>query len=70
MEALENCKAGKHSLKTIIEKRTNLGFTDSTEVVRWCSICGSVVIDLDTQGQTFPGSYMPMKSPLIFNSND
>lgn len=59
---LTNCKTGKHKLKVIYEGHAD---TLSTEVVRWCVKCGSVVVDLDYDGRTNPGQIMKMRSPLI-----
>lgn len=32
-------------------------------VVRWCKLCGAVVVDLDYDGRTSPGAVVPMKFP-------
>lgn len=53
----ENCKNGKHPL--IEMSRTSDGFTD--KVVRWCPQCGAIVIDMDSDGRTYPGRYMKMQ---------
>ncbi len=34
-------------------------------VVRWCTDCGSVVIDTDYDGRTQPGAILPMRTPYI-----
>ena len=59
---LDNCKTGMHSL---IEIYTKYRGQDETEVVRWCTECGSVVIDIDCDNRTYPGSIMKMKKPRI-----
>ena len=59
---LDNCKTGMHSL---IEIYTRYRGQDETEVVRWCAECGSVVIDIDCDNRTYPGSIMQMKKPRI-----
>jgi hypothetical protein len=33
------------------------------EVVRWCRICGAVVVDLDMDATTHPGYYLKMRFP-------
>lgn len=33
------------------------------EVVRWCRICGAVVVDLDMDNRTHPGYYLKMRFP-------
>lgn len=59
---LNNCRAGKHNLKEIYIVFNDWGTQD---VVRWCSVCGSIVIDLDGDGRTSPGHIMKMTSPDI-----
>lgn len=59
---LENgCNVGNHRLKKIFETG---GDMEST-VVRWCEVCGSVVVDEDYDGRTKPGAVMRMLSPSI-----
>lgn len=53
---------GKHKLKKIYEVETGPGLS---EVVRWCSDCGAIVVDNDFDGRTNPGVVMSMKRPLI-----
>jgi len=59
------CLSGEHELKSIYIRPFPY---DSTEVVRWCRICGSIVVDLDIDRRTFPGKVMKIKSPLITKS--
>lgn len=62
MVDLTECKKGNHSLKTILIS----GYEDEPcEVVRWCKVCGSVVIDVDYDNKTMPGRCLKMQSPLI-----
>ena len=56
------CDGGIHSLLDIMEVDTGYG---SSKVVRWCEICGAVVIDMDYDGRTNPGRYMSMMIPLV-----
>jgi hypothetical protein len=37
----------------------------SDEVVRWCSHCGAVVVDLDFDGRTKPGYFKQVQFPKI-----
>ncbi len=60
----EECKKGNHSLQKIFESGSD---TEST-VVRWCEVCGSIVIDMDYDGRTKPGEVMGMISPSITKS--
>ena len=60
---MENCKEGEHKLEMI----TALAHWDgSSQVVRWCSVCGGIVIDLQIDNTIRPGHYMKMKFPEIF----
>lgn len=34
-------------------------------VVRWCKVCGAVVIDVDYDGRTAPGAVASMKFPSL-----
>ena len=52
---------GSHRLVVIL--RTAAGYVGEAKVVRWCEICGAVVIDLDCDGRTDPGRIMAMKFP-------
>ncbi len=55
------CKNGNHKLQKIFES----GSGQESTVVRWCSACGSVVVDTDYDGRTSPGAIMKMVSPDI-----
>ena len=57
----EECKKGKHGLQKIYESGSDMEST----VVRWCEVCGSVVVDTDFDGRTNPGAVMGMLSPSI-----
>ena len=62
---IKDCLKGKHKLESI----TELSHWDgSAQVVRWCSICGSIVIDTQIDHRIFPGQVMPMKSPEHFKN--
>ncbi len=56
----ERCKKGSHQLKLILEQ--NIGY-GSSNVVRWCTWCGAVVIDTDTDNRVDPGAMMKMQFP-------
>lgn len=58
---MQNCHKN-HKFEII--SANNIGF-DQVEVVRWCSNCGGVVVDLDIDKQTNPGYYMKFKLPAI-----
>jgi hypothetical protein len=59
---LEECLKGNHTLKVI---STQGYWDDSEKVVRWCSVCGAIVVDADFDNRTNPGYYMGMKFPEI-----
>jgi len=59
---MEDCIKGDHKLEEI----TILTHWDgSSQVVRWCSVCGAIVIDTDIDSRIFPGQGMEMKFPKI-----
>ncbi len=58
---MERCKPGKHSLVVIL----SVNNWDCSEVVRWCRVCGSVVVDIDVDNRTQPGRIMKMRTPQI-----
>jgi len=60
---LDKCKKGEHRLETIFKSPG--GPFGTLNVVRWCNICGSIVVDVDVDGRTAPGQTMKMKSPAI-----
>lgn len=60
MSDLSQCDAGRHSLIDI----ASYGKSEEAETVRWCTVCGSVVVDIDYDGRTHPGAVMPMRVPL------
>lgn len=45
--------------------RCNAGGPDEEMVVRWCKICGGVVVDLDYDNRTKSGYFMKMKFPKM-----
>lgn len=56
----QDCLQGNHKLESI----TELSHWDgSTNVVRWCSVCGAIVIDTDVDGRVYPGQVRPMRFP-------
>lgn len=50
---------GNHALEVIYCG----GHEMEERVVRWCRVCGAVVIDIDIDGRTAPGEYMAMRLP-------
>lgn len=62
---LTNCKKGKHDLIMICSMPED---HISECVVRWCNVCGAVVVDIDHDGRTSPGRVVSMKFPEILGS--
>ena len=65
-QELKRCHTGDHKLKVIYE---SVEYYGATQVVRWCTVCGSIVIDIDADNRTMAGEIMPMKSPSITREN-
>lgn len=57
-----SCQIGHHSLETILECPT--GIPNRYRVVRWCAVCGAIVVDLDggMEGRS-PGKVAPLRRP-------
>ncbi len=58
------CKNGSHSLIDVIDFGTDQDLT----VVRWCEMCGAVVVDRDYDGRTNPGAVRIMQFPQIIKT--
>ena len=59
---LLKCIEGDHDLQEIGNPvESYLG----DEVIRWCKICGSIVIDVDVDNRIYPGKVMEMRTPEI-----
>ena len=63
-DVIFRCTNGDHPL---VEIYVSGGSYDAYDVVRWCPICGSVVVDKDFDGRTNAGQVMRMKSPVLSN---
>ena len=62
----EACVKGKHPLEVIFG---TYGEYNGSRVVRWCSSCGAIVIDLEVDGRVMPGGIMSMRRPEISKAN-
>lgn len=60
------CTKGNHDL--VVITRSNIS-TGTEKVVRWCCICGAVVVDLDVDGRTSPGYYEKLRAPALAIEN-
>lgn len=59
-----NCFTGnKHTGELIELYRVSISDLEE-EVVRWCAVCGAVVIDLESDGRVYPGRVAKMRFPL------
>lgn len=63
---LDQCKKGHHNLIEIYED----GQWDGDNIVRWCQICGAVVVDFDYDNRTKTGYVMAMKLPKLFKQEE
>lgn len=59
----EKCKEGLHPLVEI--HREDLGYDACDRVIRWCPICGSIVIDREFDGRLQPGYFQKLTQPKI-----
>lgn len=57
----KKCTQGRHRLVEVY--RADNGFED--EVVRWCSNCGAIVVDVDYEGRVYAGQIMRMRLPEL-----
>jgi hypothetical protein len=57
---LDNCKKGNHSLKKIYEAELD---DMESSVVRWCELCGAIVVDKEYDYRVDPGGYSKMRWP-------
>lgn len=59
----QQCLKGNHDLIEIY--RSSYSY-DEEGVVRWCRVCGSIVVDLEYDGRIHPGDIMKMLGPKNF----
>ncbi len=59
---LKICRNGNHSFEVIRREGNDL----AEEVTKWCTICGSLVIDLEYDGRLKPGAIMPLRHPRLY----
>lgn len=57
---IKECIKGNHDL---IEIYRGYHIQGEEQVVKWCRVCGSVVIDMEMDGRTMAGDIMKMKAP-------
>lgn len=61
----EKCKEGLHPLIEIYRHHNGFEY----EVVRWCPVCGAIVVDVDLDSRTYAGRCMEMKFPELTKIN-
>lgn len=57
------CRGGKHQFKEVSSRPTG---SHMDEVVRWCFVCGSLVVDLEYDGRLRPGDVLPIQHPELY----
>jgi CheY-like chemotaxis protein len=62
-DQLADCKKGDHDLKVIVQESC---LNAAGYVVRWCKICGSVVVDAECDNRVYPGRVMKMIGPGLY----
>lgn len=60
MNMLRECFKGSHKLIEIYSNELDSSIEHS---VKWCSICGAIVVDVCIDGRTQPGGKIKMKLP-------
>jgi hypothetical protein len=61
------CLGGEeHQLEEVFAAE---GSSQGDAVVRWCRMCGSVVVDADCDGRTSPGAVLPMQTPSLLTKH-
>lgn len=63
MKTIKDCMQGNHSLTELCN--ADIG-SDEKAILRWCKICGAVVIDVEVDGRLYPGELMKMHFPQLF----
>lgn len=61
-EKFKECQNANHTLVDIYWNGNEM----DQDVVRWCKICGAIVVDRDYDGRTNPGQVKKMQFPLNF----
>ena len=61
IKSMDKCRNGTHSLVRIYS--TGNDFEET--VVRWCEVCGAIVVDRDCDNRIYPGAVAKMRLPKI-----
>lgn len=62
---MQVCKDGVHTL-TEVFRASNDPVSES--VVRWCGVCGGIVVDIDYDGRTNAGQILPFRVPIMVHN--
>ncbi len=64
ISSLGECDKGNHKWRAI--SRTDQGYGEE-HVVRWCGMCGCIVIDIDVDNRVahLPGGVMKIRGPIV-----
>ena len=57
------CAKGNHNLIPVFQ----VGSYSCSTIVRWCTCCGAVVVDMDADGRTRPGYFRELQAPDLAN---
>ena len=61
---LSDCKAGNHAFKEVF--RSYGAYSD--ESVKWCIVCGAIVVDEEVDGRVHPGKSRKMELPKVLDN--
>jgi hypothetical protein len=61
-----HCKKGYHDLIEVYRSDEY----DHDDVVRWCRICGSIVIDREFNEKLEPGGILEIMHPLMYGEDN
>jgi hypothetical protein len=62
---LKECKNNNHDFIDIYDVENSYG---ECIVIRWCRVCGSIIIDVDFDYRTYVGRCMEIKNPIIYKN--
>jgi hypothetical protein len=60
-EKIEACKSNQHHFVDIVSNK--IEGVNEIRIVKWCSVCGSITMDCDKNGETIPSYFMALREP-------